>query len=214
MLQHMTMPAPDDPLAAAVVLAQAGDSAAFTEAYRAVQPRLLRFLVGLVGADAEDVASETWLHITRDLGSFSGTGDEFRGWCATIARHRALDHLRAARRRPARTGADETAHLLGLVAAVDVEQGIVDAEATQTALRIIAMLHRDQAEVVLLRVVMDLDVAATAKVLGKREGAVRTLSHRGLRRLAELLTATPIQAPAYDWMGEFRHVVASDRNAR
>lgn len=39
----------------------------------------------------------------------------------------------------------------------------------------------------LLRVVMDLDAATAARVLGKRAGAVRMASHRGLRKLAERL---------------------------
>ncbi len=46
------------------------------------------------------MASETWLQVARDLPSFSGDADGFRGWVATIARHRADGHLRHARRRP------------------------------------------------------------------------------------------------------------------
>jgi RNA polymerase sigma-70 factor (ECF subfamily) len=45
----------------------------------------------------------------------------------------------------------------------------------------------DQAEAVMLRVVLGLDAQAAAKVLGKRPGAVRMAAHRGLRRLAETL---------------------------
>jgi len=218
MIHHVTAPlsepaGADDSLGEAVGRAQLGDSAAFTALYREVQPRLLRYLTGLVAADAEDVASEAWLQISRDLRTFSGTGDEFRGWCASIARHRALDHLRAARRRPSRAGGDDAAHLATLVAQVDVEGGVVDAEATRLALQLIATLPRDQAEAVLLRVVMDLDVAGTARVLGKREGSVRTLSHRGLRRLAQQLSS-PTPTPAYDWMGEFQHTFAPGSNAQ
>src|SRR6266699_973186 len=54
----------------------------------------------LAGQDAEDIASETWLQVTRDLPGFTGTYDGFRGWVATIARHRALDHLRRHARKP------------------------------------------------------------------------------------------------------------------
>ena len=53
--------------------------------------------------------------------------------------------------------------------------------------RLIATLPPDQAEAVLLRVVVGLDAASAGRVLGKRPGAVRTAAHRGLRRLAELL---------------------------
>ena len=68
--------------------------------YRDLQPRLLRYLHALAGPDAEDIASETWLHVTRDLPAFTGDYDGFRGWVTTIARHRALDHLRRTARRP------------------------------------------------------------------------------------------------------------------
>ncbi|HUA29074.1 MAG TPA: hypothetical protein VMC03_09315, partial [Streptosporangiaceae bacterium] len=47
--------------------AQRGDGEAFRVLYRDTQPRLLRYLRALVGDDAEDVASETWLQISRDL---------------------------------------------------------------------------------------------------------------------------------------------------
>src|ERR1700688_442430 len=72
--------------------AQRGDPEAFRALYRDIQPRLLRYLHGLAGQDAEDVAAEAWLQIARDLPGFSGDYDQFRRWTATIARHRALDH--------------------------------------------------------------------------------------------------------------------------
>src|SRR6266516_4615389 len=87
-------------LGGAVGRAQQGDAEAFRLLYRDIQPRLLRYLHALAGQDAEDIASETWLQVTRDLPGFSGTYDGFRGWVATIARHRALDHLRRNTRRP------------------------------------------------------------------------------------------------------------------
>jgi RNA polymerase sigma-70 factor (ECF subfamily) len=80
--------------------AQQGDAEAFRLLYRDIQPRLLRYLHAIAGQDAEDIASETWLQVTRDLPAFTGTYDGFRGWVATIARHRALDHLRRVTRRP------------------------------------------------------------------------------------------------------------------
>lgn len=60
---------------------------------------------------------------------------------------------------------------------------------TERALELVARLPRDQAEAVLLRVVVGLDGPAAARVLGKRPGAVRTAAHRGLRRLAQQIGA-------------------------
>ena len=56
--RHWPQPASIDPALAA---ARAGDEAAFRVLYRDVQPRVLRYLQAIVGADADDVASETWL---------------------------------------------------------------------------------------------------------------------------------------------------------
>ena len=172
-------------LSAALAAAQRGDDESFRMIYRAVQPLLLRYLHALVNADAEDVASETWLQIARDLHSFRGDYDGFRGWAATIARHRAMDHVRRVRRRP--STAVPVEELSELAGDADPASQALDALSTRAAIDLIASLPRDQAEAVLLRVVMNLDTATTARVLGKRVGAVRTAAYRGLHRLAERL---------------------------
>ncbi|NBH02575.1 sigma-70 family RNA polymerase sigma factor [Amycolatopsis sp. SID8362] len=170
---------------AALRSAQHGDDDSFRVLYRAVQPGLLRYLRVLVGMDAEDIASEAWLQIARDLGTFRGDLDGFRGWAATIARHRALDFLRHRRRRP--VGTDDVEQLASLPAREDTAGSAMAAIGTDAALALISKLPRDQAEAVLLRAVIGLDAAAAAKVLGKRPGAVRTAAYRGLRKLAEYL---------------------------
>ncbi|MFJ4844352.1 MULTISPECIES: RNA polymerase sigma factor [unclassified Streptomyces] len=173
-------------LATAVRAAQEGDEDGFRFVYRAVQPQLLQYVRSLVGVgDAEDVASETWLQIARDLSSFHGDGDALRGWAARIARNRALDHLRAVGRRPLTAAGVE--ELLDRPGGSDTAEEAVAAVGTGAALAAIAALPRDQAEAVLLRVVMGLDSRAAAAVVGKRPGAMRMATSRGLRRLAELL---------------------------
>lgn len=169
-------------LSATVSAAQDGDEDAFRVLYRAIQPGLLRYLWVKVGDAAEDVASETWLQIARDLRTFRGDAAGFRGWAATIARHRALDYVRYQHRLPPPGGPVE--ELTELRAGDDTAGSAIDAMATGAALALIAKLPRDQAEAVLLRVVMGLDAKTAAKVLGKRAGAVRTAAYRGLRGLA------------------------------
>ena len=173
-------------LAAAVVRAQRGDSDAFRALYRDAQPRLLRYLHALVGDDAEDVASETWLQVTRDLAGFTGDDDGFRGWIATIARHRALDHRRRHARRPSAVPVP-VEYLAGQPAGDDTAEGALETVSTGAALALIATLPADQAEAVLLRTVLGLDARSAAAVLGKRPGAVRTAAYRGLRTLAKHL---------------------------
>jgi RNA polymerase sigma-70 factor, ECF subfamily len=176
-----------DALNAAVEAARAGDENAFRLVYRAVHPGLLRYVRGLVGDDAEDVASEAWLQITRGLSSFAGDSDAFRGWVATIARNRALDYLRYQRRRPVAAYSDEA--LAEHADARDTSADALSSLASERALSLIRSLPPDQAEAVLLRVVMGLDAKTSAKVLGKRAGAVRTACYRGLQRLSALMTA-------------------------
>ncbi|MEI7033124.1 RNA polymerase sigma factor [Streptomyces pratensis] len=178
----------DAELTAAVLAAQDGDEDAFRAVYRAIQPRLLGYIRTLVGEpDAEDVASEAWLQIARDLARFSGDADRFRGWAARIARNRALDHLRMRSRRPA-IGGDES-ELTGRAAESDTAGDAMEALDTDRTMALIAQLPQDQAEAVVLRVVVGLDAKSAARTLGKRPGAVRTAAHRGLKRLAELLGA-------------------------
>jgi RNA polymerase sigma-70 factor (ECF subfamily) len=175
-------------LSDAVLQAQQGSSEAFRALYRDTQPRLLRYLSALVGDDAEDVASETWLQVSRDLASFTGDHDGFRGWVTTIGRHRALDHLRHRSRRPPSDPVPADT-LAGLAARDDTAAGAIEAVSTDAALRLIATLPPDQAEAVMLRVVVGLDAETAAAVLGKRAGAVRTAAYRGLRALAKRLEA-------------------------
>ncbi|MEV6006623.1 RNA polymerase sigma factor [Streptomyces sp. NPDC051976] len=179
--------ADDGELGLAVTRARGGDEAAFAAVYRQVQPMLLGFLRGLVGDDADDVASDAWHDIVRDLATFRGDGAAFRGWAATIARHRALDHLRRLRSRPRTTPLDPA--VPGPVTVPDSAASALENLSTTDALAMIAALPHDQAEAVLLRVMMGLSGPAAAKVLDKRPGAVRTAAHRGLRRLAEQLAA-------------------------
>jgi RNA polymerase sigma-70 factor, ECF subfamily len=173
-----------------VARAQRGDSDAFRTLYRDTQPRLLRYLRAIVSNDAEDIASETWLQVTRDLKTFHGDDDGFRGWVTTIARHRALDHKRATTRRPPAIPVPAE-DLAGLAATDDTATRALDSVATTSAVRLIATLPPDQAEAVLLRAVIGLDATTAARVLGKRPGAVRTAAYRGLRTLARRLGDRP-----------------------
>ncbi|WP_280878300.1 RNA polymerase sigma factor [Streptomyces pseudovenezuelae] len=190
----------DGELGAAVAGAQRGDEAAFADAYRLVQPGLLGYLRGIVGDEAEDVASDAWLEIARDLGRFKGDGAGFRGWTATIARHRALDHLRRQRVRPRPATLEQD--VLELPGPHSTDDQALEALSTERALALVRTLPPDQAEAVLLRVVVGLDGPAAARVLGKRPGAVRTAAHRGLRGLARGLGAEGVTNDDPHTLGE------------
>jgi len=175
----------DDRLLASLHAARSGDRLGFEAIYRALAPRLLRYARVLVGQDAEDVVAEAWLHIVRDLRTFDGDWDAFRGWAARVVRNRAIDQRRAISRRPVAAGGVEL--LEDVVARDDTASSAAESISTAAALDLIASLPQDQAEAVLLRAVIGLDATAAAEVLGKRAGAVRVAAHRGLKTLAKQL---------------------------
>jgi RNA polymerase sigma-70 factor, ECF subfamily len=165
----------------ALARARSGDDAGFLQLWRALQPRLLRYLHVLGCDDPDDVASETWLQVVRDLHRFTGDDEDFRRWLFAVGRHRAIDAARARTRRRISPVAD------GLDALADgqmVEDQVLDGMSVRQAVAMLAGLSPDQAEAVALRVIAGLDTPAVASILGKSTGAVRVALHRGLRALA------------------------------
>ncbi len=171
-----------DVLSDALARASTGDEAGFLALWRALQPRLLRFLRIVGCEDADDVASETWLQVVRDLHRFTGGEEDFRRWLFTVGRHRAIDAARARSRRPA---APMSGGLDILADAQHVEDQVLDSMSAERAVALLAGLSKDQAEVVALRVIAGLDTPDVARILGKSPGAVRVALHRGLRTLAD-----------------------------
>ncbi len=164
-----------------------GDQAAFARLWRDAHPPLLRYLHVLARDASEDVASEVWLEVARGLPRFRGEEQEFRGWLFMLARRRAIDARRYSDRHPVRLTADPGE--LDRPAGDDTAGAALDNLSTGAALDLIATLPRDQAEVIVLRVVAGLPVAQVAKIVGKRPGNVRVAAHRGLRTLAVRLSA-------------------------
>lgn len=169
--------------------ARTGEEWALGALWRAHQRPLLAWLGTMVGGVADDVASETWIDVARGLRGFSGDEAAFRTWLFTIARRRAVDHLRRQGRRPESAFAPE--HLADHPGTTDVAEQATSSVALRQLLAVVDQLSPDQREVILLCVLGGLRPAQVAPVLGKTEGAVRVLQHRALRRLAELLP-TPV----------------------
>jgi RNA polymerase sigma-70 factor, ECF subfamily len=161
--------------------AQSGDEWALAELYAELQPRLLRYLRGQAPADAEDLASEVWLHAARSLERFEGDENAFRSWFFTIAHRRLVDWLRRRARRPEAPVPSEL--LLETVDPADPFSAIGE----EGVLACLAALPSEQAEVVLLRVVGGLDSNEVGTVMGKKPGTIRVLQKRALERLAALV---------------------------
>jgi RNA polymerase sigma-70 factor (ECF subfamily) len=169
--------------ASVLAAAQFGEEWALTQIYRAFQPRLVAYLSVQEPSDADDLASEIWMDAAARLSNFTGDEASFARWLFTIARRRVIDLRRSARRRRVLPAPVEA--FVGTPAGGTPESDVLAFEAEESALRLISSLPPDQAEVVLLRVVVGLNVVEVAEVVGKRPGAVRALQHRALRRLAK-----------------------------
>lgn len=169
--------------------ARHGEQWAVSELWRELQPRLLRFLRARHFDDHEDVASDTWLRVSRGLHSFSGDETQFRAWFFTVAHATSVDAMRRATRRPS-VATDDTA-LTERPALDDTSADALERIDTDRAIALLTHLPDAQAEVILLRVVAGLDSEQVSRIVGKRPGTLRVLQHRGLRHLSELLDDTP-----------------------
>lgn len=165
-----------------------GDEESFRVLYRALTPELTRYARVVVGDDAEDVVSETWLQLARDLPRFRGDAARFRTFALVVARNRARDLLRrkGARVKEVAVPAEQFPEPRS-GGGVDAAEEVLEALSTERAIAFIATLPPAQAEAVMLRIVLGMDTADTSAVLGRRQGAVRMAVSRGLRQLARTL---------------------------
>ncbi|MGL6279011.1 MAG: RNA polymerase sigma factor [Gaiella sp.] len=125
---------------------------------------------------AEDLASATFEKALRLWSRFDARKGSARTWLLGIARSTALDWFRSESRRKRR---EEAAAEPELVAGDFVEGLSPELEAA------VATLSAGEREVLALRVVLELDGEATARVLGISPTAVSTRLSRALARLEE-----------------------------
>lgn len=165
--------------------AQQGDEDAFARLWREFQPGLLRYLRIKAAPVAEDLAADIWVRALRALPGFAGDEQGFRGWLYTTARNRVTDWYRSGERR---IDVIEHTSLVVMPSSANVEDEAAEHSATDRAVALIGELPPDQAEAVMLRVVVGMDVARVAEIMGRTPGSVRVLCHRGLKRLEHRLT--------------------------
>lgn len=134
-------------------------------------------------SEPEDVTSEAFLSVFRNLTTFTGDEAAFRSWVFTIVHRRLTDDRRRRGRRPdTEPSADGTERAGG-----DVEEEALGALGGAWVREVLAELSPEQREVLLLRIVADMSVDEVAAIVDKRPGAVRALQHRGLERLRRQL---------------------------
>jgi RNA polymerase sigma-70 factor, ECF subfamily len=171
--------------------ARAGDTRALGQLYDTYRDRVARFATGRLGDPerAEDVTSETFEAVLRNLGSYR-PGTDFEAWLFTIAHRRVTDVFRRRSRRR-EVALDETALPGPLPPAVaGPEEAVLAAERRSEVAGAFRRLRADQQEVLALRVLGGLSATQVGEVLGKSEGAVRVAQHRALRSLREAMGVT------------------------
>lgn len=169
--------------------ARAGAEWAWAELYRELSPVVLGYLRGQRAPYPEDLVSEIFLQVVRDIDSFEGTEANFRSWLFTIAHHRMIDARRFEARRP--SDATETEIIDRKLGTTEVENEAVDNVATSELAPLFDVCTEEQRAVLLLRIVGGLTMPEIAEIVGKRPGAVKALQRRGLAQIRAELERRP-----------------------
>ena len=167
--------------------AQRGDADALAALYRDLAPLVLGYLRARGARDPEDLTSETFVAVVRNVDRFRGGETKFRSWVLTIAHRRLVDARRRSGRRPETlVEPDVMGETVGSVAR-GAESEAVAGTADEDMLALMEQLTEEQRAVLMLRVVADLPVAEVARILRKRPGAIKTMQRRALASLGRLL---------------------------
>jgi RNA polymerase sigma-70 factor (ECF subfamily) len=164
--------------------AQRGAPRALECIFTALAPVVAGYLRAQGSHEPDDLTSEVFVAVLRNVGRFSGDEAGFRSWVFTIAHRRLLDERRSYGRRPPMTELGEAVDLMGpddVEATVDLRLG---SEWVQAACD---RLAPDQRDVLLLRLLGRLTVNEVAAALGKTPGAVKALQRRGFRAIGRAL---------------------------
>jgi RNA polymerase sigma-70 factor (ECF subfamily) len=162
--------------------AKSGREWAWADLYRELAGPVTGYLASRGATDPEDLASETFLQVARNIDGFEGDEASFRSWVFVIAHRRLLDSRRAGRRRPVTTTfTDVVADSTGGDVEEEALEGLVSAELSAA----FGQLTDIQADVLALRILGRLTLEETAQALGKRVGAVKAAQRRGLIALQQ-----------------------------
>jgi RNA polymerase sigma-70 factor, ECF subfamily len=166
--------------------AQDGEADAFGCLYDQYSDTVYRYIYYRVGgrATAEDLTSETFLRALRRIGTFTWQGRDFGAWLVTIARNLVADHFKSSRFRLEVTTGE-------MLDANEVERSpedsVLERLSNDALIDAVRRLNPQQQECVTLRFLHGLTVAETARIMGKNEGAIKTLQYRAVRTLARLM---------------------------
>ena len=170
-----------DDLRRLVELAQEGDREALESLYLLHFDRIYSYLHMSVGNrhDAEDLTTQTFLKMLEAIGGFRWRSAPFSAWLFRIAHNLAIDHFRATRRWQPEAEVPEPEN--------DEESSAEDAAlqsiGRRSMLALIENLSLEQQQVLILKFVFTFSNGEAGTILGKSEGAVKSLQHRALASL-------------------------------
>ena len=167
------------------------DPAAFADLYEEYYPKIFGYLLKRTASVelAQDLTAETFFKVLRKLWQFRWQGVPFSAWLYRIAANELNQHYRRGRRAPGsldellRQGF-EPASLRSpeseIVAAQDALERHGEYLACQRALGRLDLKYQ---EVIALRFFEHKSLGEIADILGKPQGTVKSLLHRGLEKL-------------------------------
>ena len=171
-----------------VGLAQDGDREALEALYLLHFDRIYSYLHLSVGNrhDAEDLTTQTFLKMLESIKRFRWQSAPFSAWLFRIAHNLAMDHFRAARRwQPEEEVPEPEDHQ-----DVSAEDAAMEAIGRASMFELIDSLSPDQRQVLTLKFVFNFSNGEAARILGKTEGAVKSLQHRALASLQKQVGAS------------------------
>ena len=170
----------------ATVLARvrAGEGSAFDRIYTSLAPAVAGLFRVQGAAEPEDLASEVFVGVLRNLDRFAGSERAFRSWVFTIAYRRLADERRRHARRPAPAPLDGRPDS---PAPDDVAAEVERALATERVRSLCEQLVPAQRDVLLLRLVGHMTIDEVARAMGRSPNAVKALQRRGLAAIVRLL---------------------------
>jgi RNA polymerase sigma-70 factor, ECF subfamily len=185
----VTGPGQDADDDALVALVQGGCGEAFAILYERRVDAVRRFLYGRTRDPVlvQDLTSETFLHAWQGVNGFAGGNVE--AWLTRIAHNRLVDHFRLARVRrelPVEEVLDLVADGPGPAARVLAREESL--ERSQLVQQLLDGLTAEQRRCLTLRFFDQHDIRRTADALGRSEGAVKLLQHRGLNAMRRALS--------------------------
>jgi RNA polymerase sigma-70 factor (ECF subfamily) len=165
--------------------AQQGNRDALEELYLIHFDRIYSYLHVSVGNrhDAEDLTTQTFLKMLESIGKFRWQSAPFSAWLFRIAHNLAMDHFRAARRWQPEEEVPEPEP----DESTSAEAGALEAIGRKSMLELIEELSPEQQQVLTLKFVFNFANADVATILGKTEGAIKSLQHRALVSLQKQL---------------------------